>query len=287
MRRFLLNLAKEDVRPSGNGWISLAVSEGTIVYTLGKPPSSGIGVSWSSSELDLALKNEVTAVLFDDDGKIDIVDLLAGLQETEFSRQEIEKVLSEPEAFEDWRVGEAIAETYLAEHRSCSFPWPDTRDARKSGSSLPGADLVGFAVDGDGDCLAFGEVKSSSQASYPPTTMFGRSGLKNQLEDLRDSEHIRKDLVRYLGHRARQAPWEAEYISSVHRYIRDRSDFRLFGILIRDVPPDEADLRARVEELSKGRRGKTSIELLALYLPEPRLSGIGTSVVAIRKAAGE
>ena len=257
------------------------------MYTLGKPLGSGIGVSWSSSELDSALRNEVTAVLFDDDGKVDIVDLLAGLQETEFSRQEIERVLSEPEALEDWRVGEAIAETYLTEHRSCRFPWPDTRDARKSGSSLPGADLVGFAIDGDGDCLAFGEVKSSSQLSYPPTTMFGRSGLKKQLEDLRDSERIRKDLLLYLGHRARQAPWEAEYIGAAHRYIRDRSDFQLFGILIRDVPPDEADLRTRVEELSKDCRGKTSIELLALYLPEPTLTGIGTSVVAMRKAAGE
>ena len=80
----------------------------------------------------------------------------------------------------------AIAEVYLTDHRSCQFPWPLGRDERKSSSSLPRADLVGFRTDESGNALAFGEVKTSSEANYPPRVMYGETGLRKQLENLRD-----------------------------------------------------------------------------------------------------
>jgi hypothetical protein len=73
---------------------------------------------------------------------------------------------------EEWRVGEALAEAYLVAHRTCKFPWPDGRDARKAGSSLPGADLVGFQQHGGTDRFAFGEVKTSGEIRYPPGAMY-------------------------------------------------------------------------------------------------------------------
>ena len=39
--------------------------------------------------------------------------------------------------------------------------------------------------------------------------MRGRTGLKKQLEDLRDRNAVRDDLVRYLGHRAVAASFRA------------------------------------------------------------------------------
>ena len=186
---------------------------------------------------------------------------------------------------ENWRVGEAIAEAYLTNHRSCHFPWPDSRDERKSGSSLPGADLVGFSTDDKGCCLAFGEVKTSSEAKYPPGAMYGRTGLKTQLEDLRDSRVIRDDLLKYLGHRAVQAPWKQSFEAASRRYIRNSSDVLLYGVLIRDVPPHADDLRVRVNGLANDCPDGTRLELLALYLPIGSIDGLGEAILETRRGA--
>ena len=231
------------------------------------------------------MDGRVATVLFDDEGKADIEDILAGLAETEFEQAGLRRVLQDPDHVEDRRVGEAIAEVYLTDHRSCSFPWPDARDERKSRSSLPGADLVGFGIDDDGDCFAFGEVKTSSERRYPPGAMHGRTGLKRQLEDLRDSEAIRKDLVKYLGHRARSAPWRAQFERAASRYLGNTSDVRLYGCLVRDVEPHQDDLRVRVGDLGAECPEGTHIELLALYLPRERLDGIGEAMASRRAGA--
>ena len=264
----------------------MTVGEGEVVYELDDGPCSGAGVRWSNDELTSALKGQVAAVLFDDEGRANIEEILAASAETGFARDELRRVLEGPDEIEDWKVGEAIAETYLTEHRSCSFPWPDGRDERKRGSSLPGADLVGFGIDDDGDCLAFGEVKTSGDRRYPPGTMYGRTGLKQQLEDLRDDETIRDDLLRYLGHRAESAPWRAQFACAVGRYLRNKSDVQLYGFLVRDVDPHQDDLRARVSGLADGCPEETRIELLALYLPHESLEGIGATTISMRAGEG-
>ncbi len=265
----------------------MTVSAGEIVYRLGKAPSSGLGLRWSDGELNDAMDGRISEVLFDDEGKANVEGILANLVETDFALEGLRRVLKDPEMIEDWRVGEALAETYLTEHRSCSFPWPDGRDVRKSGSSLPGADLVGFGVDEDGDCLAFGEVKTSSEQVYPPSAMYGRTGLKQQLEDLRDEEAVRDDLVRYLGFRAGSAPWRTRFERAAIRYLRNSSDIQLYGCLIRDVEANRDDLRARVGKLAVACPEKTRIEVLALYLPPECLDGIGEEMVSRRQEGGK
>lgn len=260
----------------------MTVGVGNIVYSIGVPRCAGSGMRWSENELATAIEGPVAAVLFDDEGNANIKDILASLAETQFAQEGLRRVLEDPVQVADWRVGEAIAETYLTDHRSCHFPWPDGRDERKSGSSLPGADLVGFGVDGDGDCLAFGEVKTSSDQRYPPRAMYGPTGLRKQLEDLRDSESIRDDLFKYLTHRATKAPWREQFENAGKRYLRNKSDVQLFGFLVRDVEPDQDDLSARVNALGSDRPAGTGIELLALYLPHDSIRGIGDRIVAIR-----
>ena len=263
----------------------MTVGAGEVAYRLGNAPCSGVGLRWSADELSAAMDGRVAAVLFDDEGRANIEDVLTGLAETDFAQDRLRRVLEGPDEIEDWRVGEAIAEAYLTDHRVCSFPWPDGRDERKSGSSLPGADLVGFGNDDDGDCLAFGEVKMSRERRYPPGTMYGRTGLKRQLEDLRDNEAIRAHLVRYLGHRAGLARWRARFEHAASRYLRNTSDVRLYGVLVRDVEPDRDDLRVRVSDLGAGCPDGTRIELLALYLPQERLNGIGEEMISRRAGA--
>ena len=261
----------------------MTVPVGKISYNLGIVPCSGIGVTWTHDELDSALDGPVAEFLFDDAGTADIVGILAPLANTEFQQDGLKRILSIPENIEDWRVGEAIAEAYLSGHRACYFPWPDDRDERKSGSSLPGADLVGFGTDAKGDCFAFGEVKTSREAKYPPNLIYGRTGLKRQLLDLRDRRCIRDRLMKYLGHRAKSAPWRARYQAASQRFLTNSSDIQIYGVLIRDVAPHENDLRARVEELGKGCPQDTLVELLAIYLPTSSIEGIGDLSNAKRK----
>jgi len=261
----------------------MTLSAGTVEYTLGTAPVTGCGISWTAEELDTALAGPVAGVVFDDAGNADCAAILEGLSETEFDREGVQRVLNSEQEPEAWRVGEGLAESYLTHHRNCSFPWPDGRDERKSGSSLPGADLVGFHQDGEQDCFAFGEVKTSGEAKHPPGAMYGRTGLKQQLEDLRDKVSIRDDLVKYLWHRAVNASWKGRFINAYKRYNADSADVCLFGLLVRDVEPHRDDLQVRVTKLGKGCPAAMSIELIAIYLPAGSIDSLSKKVVQSRK----
>lgn len=269
------------------GRTPLTVAAGERIYAIGNAPCSGVGLKWSGDELGAAIDGSVAAVLFDDAGKADIEEILADLADTNFAQEGLRRILADPVHMENWRVGEAIAKSYLTDHQSCCFPWPDRRDERKSGSSLPGADLVGFGIDDKGDCFAFGEVKMSSENKYPPGAMYGRTGLKQQLEDLRDKEVIRDDLFKYLGHRAKEAPWRPRFEKAGGRYLQNKSDIRLYGFLVRDVEPCQDDLKARVTVLARNCPAGTQITLLALYLPEHSIGNIGEVITARRAKEGK
>ena len=214
----------------------MTVSAGKIVYRLGRLPCLGVGIRWTDEEMVAAMDGGVSEVLFDDEGKVNIKEIFAGLADTDFDQKRLHRILDKVDEVENWRVGEAIAEAYLTNHRSCNFPWPIGRDERKRGSSLPGADLVGFGIDNDGDCFAFGEVKTSSDSNYPPRVMYGSKGLKRQLEDIRDREAVRDKLFIYLSHRAKLASWRAHFQHAACRYLQNRSDVQLYYSSGRGTP---------------------------------------------------
>lgn len=260
----------------------MAISVGRTEFNIGCHPVTGNGFSLSADELNVALTGPVLGVVFDDSGNADLQSLMAGLGETDFEQTAIRRILETSRAPEDWRVGEALAECYLCDNRGCFFPWPDGRDERKAGSSLPGADLVGFQFDGQVERFAFGEVKTSSECSYPPSAMYGRTGLKQQLEDLRDNQTIRDDLTKYLGHRAVNAPWQATFKNAMRRYLQDSCDVRIFGLLIRDVDPQQEDLRVRVAKLGASCPTNMVVELMAVYLPQGSVASFSTHVMTAR-----
>ena len=265
----------------------MSIATGIIEYTLGTSAVSGSGFSWDTDELDTALAGSVSEVVFDNYGKADISALLLGVAETDFEKSQVERILTNTNTPEDWRVGEALAESYLVHQRDCFFPWPDGRDERKTGSSLPGADLVGFQKEEDKDFFAFGEVKTSAERSYPPGAIYGRTGLKRQLEDLKDSTKIKDDLVKYLGYRAAAASWKGQYQEAAKKYIRSKTNVRVFGFLVRDVEPHQDDLRVRVNRLAKDAYADMKIELLAVYLPAGSISTLSSKVMTYRKGSAE
>lgn len=263
------------------------IAVGAECYSYGASPCTGMGRSWNTEELGAAINGQVSALVFDDQGKADIEVLLAGVAETSFEQAQLTRALAASDNVEGWRVGEAIAEAYLIEHRGCLFPWPDGRDERKSGSSLPGADLVGVQQDEQGDRFVFGEVKTSGEAKHPPGAVYGRTGLKQQLEDLRDKVGIRNDLFKYLGHRARNATWGDRFKAASKRYLNNSSDVQLFGVLVRDVKPNVDDVRVRVEKLGNGCPAGTQVELLALYLPTGAIGNLAAQALARHAGGGE
>jgi hypothetical protein len=127
-------------------------------------------------------------------------------------------------------------------------------------------------------------VKTSTDDDVPPNVTYGRHGLKQQLEDLRDSKATRDILFLYLGFRAKGAPWAPTYQHAARRYLADSSDIAIFGILIRDTTPADGDLKARAKALAGACPASTVIHLLAIYLPA---NGIGTLVSKIDKINAE
>jgi len=255
-------------------------------YQLGSAPVVGVGLGISAEQLGQQLAEPVAALVFDNTGVRNLGELLDGLADTEFSRENLDVLLTDASTPEDWRVGEALAEHHLSANHDCFFPWPDGRDERKRGSSLPGADLVGFQNRDGHERFVFGEVKTSSHASYPPGVVYGRHGLKQQMEDLRNRREIRDDLVRYLGHRASGATWSARYQAAARVYLNDTCEVCLFGMLVRDVVPHEDDLRTRVSALVVGCPAAMNIDLIAIYLPPGSITSLAAKVVAFRQPGG-
>ena len=250
-----------------------------IHYRLGSSPVTGLGVGILKKSINEMINGPISSIVFDLEGNKAIEDLLNGVTETQFSKARIKSILSQNNQPEGWRVGEAIAELYYSENKKCTFPWPNSRDVKKRNSSLPGADLVGFHETSDMYRFAFGEVKTSFEENYPPGVMHGRHGLKRQIEDLLDKSEIRDDLVKYLGHHAVNSDWKNLYIQAASTYLNDSTNVFIFGALIRDVKPDEADLKARVNSLSEECPTSTTVDLIAIYLPLEIIPDLGKMVM--------
>lgn len=283
----------------------MPIPRGTECFNADCSPVIARGLVYSEDELETALGGPVLAILRDDAGNEVLSGLLTGVAETEFQKESVGRILSYKRIPEDWRVGEAIAESYLNVHRACIFPWPAGRDKKNPESSQPGADLVGFQHTDDTarpHRFAFGEVKTSSERRWPPQVMYGRHGMVRQIESLRDNKEVKDHLVRYLGHRILGTGWRYQYnkegasyvlvvlgdlhlvwqnqfLEAASRYLADPTDVSLFGVLVRDVEPRASDLRNRAETLASDCPEQTSIELTAIYLPENSIPGIGNRTI--------
>lgn len=258
----------------------MAVALGSEVYNVDHLRVVARGRSHSASQRDAALDSDVRALVRDDSGAKKAATLTSSLHLTGFQTKNLDAVLNGGSPPKDWEVGEAYGEAYLGTHKRCHFPWSDRWDERKDKSSLPGSDLVGLQETGAPKSpsfrFAFGEVKTSTDEKRPPGVMYGKEGPKKQMEDLRDQHEIRNTLVRYLTMRAQGADWEEKFRTALVRFLAESTDVAIFGVLIRDVTPDERDLKTRSQNIAKKHPAKMHIELLAIYLPVGSISILGT-----------
>lgn len=239
---------------------------GNEVYNVDNLSLLGRGLEYTEEHYNHAIKC-VVPILKDTRGIAELNAQLSDLAATEFSNKNLERLLTVSSDYEDWRVGEAMAEAYLTDHLNCEFPWPGGRDLKNPNSSPTGCDLVGFQEKNSSIRFAFGEVKTSSQDQYPPTVVSSRHGLAEQIESLRKDTRIKDALVRYLGFHSVNTTWVDKYKAAAAEYLNDDCNISLFGFLIRDVPSNLLDLRAKARKLSLDCPSNTSIELRALYIP--------------------
>ena len=197
---------------------------------------------------------------------------LRSLATTGMETKFVERLLNAVPTPEGWEVGEALAECALRDDtdRQVLWPWNTVRDRRTPRASLPGADLVGFYCEEDKVVLLFGEVKTSSDASAPPSVMSGGSGMAWQLQESATRLDIQHALLKWLHARCRQEPYCDLYQKAVRPYLASEGKKLLIvGVLIRDTAPNEVDLKTRGNGLSIHLKGPTRVELIAWYLPVP------------------
>lgn len=241
----------------------------TIEYNTDKEDVTARGVSFTNDQLDAMLAGPVKDILLDTGGNREIEELLAGLATTDFANIELQNILEEEHVFEDWLVGEAIAEAFTINVGNCFYPWPTSRDLKNPNASPAGCDLTGFqSIGPDGNQsyrFSFGEVKTSWDQNSPPSVM---ASLGKQLFNLRDDKATKSGLVKYLTRHALGKDWEDKFKSAATKYLQSRgSDIAIYGILVRDTVPNESDISGKATSLANRCPDSTSVALYAIYLP--------------------
>jgi len=241
-----------------------------IEYTDHDRQVSWHGVSTADSdEFSTFMATDVRSRLRDTEGASNFEAHLRGLTTTGFSRDSLEALLDADTPEErDWAVGEAMAEAYLSREFQIAWPWNMERDKRTPKASLPGADLIGFEVNGTSARLALGEVKTSTDPTAPPNVMNGRSGMTHQLDVLAADLSILVTLLKWLLPRCKGTAHENIFNTAVSSFlVSGNKSIALFGVLLRDTPADEKDLKARGLRLADRLDTPTTCQLIAVYLP--------------------
>jgi hypothetical protein len=242
------------------------------------PKRKYIGISVNDAEFRSQLQNGVKDNLIDREEWQDSLDKLNALrEETGFSASpellaDIQLLENEEVECQQFRVGEAYTEIILEQEFSCRFHWNESRDTRNPKGNKTGADLVGFIEIEEQVLFLFGEVKTSSEiANRPPQVMTSSHGIERQLRDLYSDKAKRLLLITYLKSKMRHYPeghkFRSDFDSSFRAYYSGLCDYQLIGVLVRDVEPDEQDLRASYHRLQAQILNPKGIKLLALYLP--------------------
>ena len=245
-------------------------SDNAISYDDKDRQVSWRGVSMKDgSEFENFIESSVKSRLYDIEGNTDFETHLVGLANTGFARESL-KAIMEEETHEDrdWAIGEALAEAYLENEYGISWPWNMKRDMRNPRASLPGADLIGFRIDGEDVRLVLGEVKSSSDADTPPNVMYGQSGMIHQIDKLAKNLSLIYQLLKWLLPRCKGTKHETNFNKAIGLFLESgNKDIALIGVLVRDTQPNMLDLQAGGRTLAGTLQFPTTCHLIAIYLP--------------------
>lgn len=256
---------------------------GATAYELYYPPLRVIGyVLDTQTETEIA--PSVRAILKDDTGLIEAREALADIVWTEFDAGLLESILAPRLTYEEWRVGEALAQVHLKTVEDCNFPWPDSRSLRNPTSSSGGVDLIGVHV-GKRTRFVFAEVKTSHQQAWPPSVVTSRShGLHSQLAGLMVGDDRLGAAIRYLVMNGLGRPWFGAVKEAVATYLADQADVVLFGVLVHASDAKSADLNNLAQNLMKAHTKPTSSALVALYTSPESLVTIAGAEIELETA---
>ena len=242
----------------------------TVCYEGRDGQVSWHGVSMKDGDgFNRFMTDDVASRLHDEEGNAEFEANLLGLANTGFARESLDSVLAAEISEErDWAIGEAVAEVYLGCEHKITWPWNMERDKRNPNASLPGADLIGFRIEGEDVCLALGEVKSSSDANTPPGVMNGRSGMAHQIGKLANDLSLICRILKWLSPRCKDTQYETSFNTAVGLFLESGNKaIALFGVLIRDTQPNKLDLQARGRTLAGRLQDPATCHLIAIYLP--------------------
>ncbi|MBA4537051.1 hypothetical protein H1Z61_07795 [Bacillus aquiflavi] len=189
------------------------------------------------------------------------------LQDTGFDISNLEEILSNNEEEDNWRIGECLAECVLEDHFSAQFHYNNSRDAKNPNGNDTGADLVGLYSDDQDVIFLFGEVKTSYDTNTPPQVLYGKSGMINQLEALRDEESKRSSLVRWIWSKAvakNGSDFHEKCALALRNYLVNKK-LKLVGVLVRDTDVNKKDLYSRAKALNDNITDGIQIELISIY----------------------
>ena len=250
-------------------------------------PNDGAIIHWRGTvftdpaEFDLFLQGQVRARVTDQHFEAQLAQDLQALATTEMATATLQSLLNSTVAPLDWEIGEAIAECLLEDEFGVNWAWNENRDRKTPRASLPGADLVGLLDDGHGAVFLFGEVKTSSDANTPPGVLAGRSGLIYQIGTLATSCEIHLALLRWLAARCKGTDLWSKFEMACTRYLNSRGkDIALVGVLLRDTPPHQDDLRTRGQALAALGVQQPRIRLDAWYAPRPISTWVETTMAS-------
>lgn len=257
-----------------------------LAYDTGTPPVIANGLSYDDEQMGEILAGPVKDILQDTAGNEELQELLGSVVSTDFEQEGLRELLADETVPDNWRVGEAIAEAFVADKGDCVFPWPTGRDLKNPNASPAGCDLIGFQPVDGADLpyrFAFGEVKTSEHSQSPLSVM---TSLGNQLHGLRDNRQVKDALCRYLGHHAARADWEPMFKSAAKRYLSSNTtDVAVYGVLVRDTVPNASDISGRARALAVNCPAQTDIEMYALYLPLNAISALSDRAQAVMREA--
>ncbi len=222
------------------------------------------------------LSSRVRARFYDIEGTEALIEEFRDIPSTGFEERLLIDIFSISPPIDERKIGEALAECYLEDFEKVRFYYPSSRDSKNPKANLQGADLVGFVdVDEETTIFLFGEVKTSGDKNSPPKVMYDKSGMIDQLRNIKNNSDLRNQLVKWLGFKAKELPnkvsFKEDYRKALKVYLKKevKHKYFLFGVLVRDTEPKETDLKSRYESLKSDLSNGVQLKLVALYIPIP------------------
>lgn len=239
-------------------------------YCLDLKKVSYYGYSFIENSFKDYLVTKVKPKLDDEEWVDELIS--TAVEVTGFSSDNFTDIFQNSVSYSDWRIGEALAECVLEDIGKARFYYDSCRDLKNPNAHNTGADIVGFC-DIDGETLfLFGEVKTSNSLSSPPSVLYGRTGMIEQLTELQINESKRDNLVKWIVSKTKLLPeaFSNDLKKALTAYtVSKKEKIQLVGVLVRDTKPNDLDLKNRAAALDKTALPLMGVWLLGLYTNFP------------------